>query len=217
MKSKALILIGLLGFSGARGFAQVDFWTFCKEGTAGDISAALVDNAKVDDRNHRGMTPLMIAAEFNPNPGVIVVLLGVRARLEDRDLNGATALMWATMNPNAAAIIPIMLDSKAETRARDRFGRTPLMWSAIHCPSPGVVGALLDAGSEINAADGEGRTALMLAAKYNNGEVVAALLQGKADRARRDAQGRDAFDYARENKIQLPLSILAELRDAGGK
>jgi ankyrin repeat protein len=217
MSNKAFALIGMMWTLGAGVFAQVDFWTFCKDGTAGDISAALVDNAKVQDRNARGMTPLMIAAEFNPNEGVVVVLLGVGAGLEDRDLNGATPLMWATMNPDASSVIRVMLDKGADPRARDRFGRTPLMWAALHTRSPGVVAALVEAGSEIDATDTEGRTALMLAAKYNASEVVAALLGAGADGAKKDRGGKSAYDYARENRTGLPGALLESLRKAERK
>lgn len=98
MSNKALALIGMMWTLGAGVFAQVDFWTFCKNGTAGDISAALVYNAKVEDRNARGMTPLMIAAEFNPNEGVVAALLGAGADGAKKDRGGKSAYDYARGN-----------------------------------------------------------------------------------------------------------------------
>ena len=91
------------------------------------------------------------------------------------------------------------------------------MWAALHTRSPGTLSALVKAGSEIDAADAEGRTALMLAAKYNADAVVSSLLDAGADGARRDRGGKNAYDYARENRGGLPAPLLERLRRAEGR
>lgn len=207
-----LLLCG--GFLGAQ---EQDFFRLCRAGSAGDIAAALVNDAKVKDRDGLGLTPLMYAAEFNPYPSALLVLIGAGAGVEDRDPNGITPLMRASRNPNPGEATRVLLDKGAEVRDRDRFGKTALHWAAANCPLPSVLDLLLKAGGELDALDEEGRSPLMLAAKYNGTAAVAALLEAGARAALRDKAGKTAYDYARENKKPLSPEVLAALRKAAGR
>lgn len=131
-------------------------------GSADSILQALTSGADIEERNGRGLTPLMVAAARG-RPETVRALVEGGADLEARvnrngvrdgvSTKGATALMLASRHT-----VQALLDAGANIEARTLLGHTPLMM-AKDCH---VVQALIAAGADVNARTWDGITALEL-------------------------------------------------------
>ena len=82
-----------------------DFFELCRRGSSNALEAAIRGGAKVNSRNDEGATPLTLAAESNPNPEVILLLLKAGADVNTGDEEGDTPLHCAALsNPNPKVI-----------------------------------------------------------------------------------------------------------------
>jgi hypothetical protein len=72
---------------------------------------------EINVTNDFGVTPLMIAAEYNPNPAVILELIrgGAGSTIYARDQEGKTAFEYADRNPNPA-VKQMLIDCTAKLR-----------------------------------------------------------------------------------------------------
>ena len=139
-------------------------------------------------------TPLHLAAENNPDPGVVAALLEAGADLEA--LGGAafrppanSPLHYAGANSNPA-VAEVLLDAGADVNARSPSGRTPLHEAAAYASNPAVIELLIAAGADVNARDLNGHAPMHSAAWYNHRpEVMAALIAAGADLNARDPDG----------------------------
>ena len=78
-------------------YAQTtDFFELVKTGTPQDVQTAIGNGADINPRNeYYGETPLIYAAQYNPNPAVITTLLKAGADAKAKDNIGQTAFDWA--------------------------------------------------------------------------------------------------------------------------
>lgn len=99
----------------------------------------------------RGMTPLMLAAQYGQT-STVQVLLDYDCGLEQRvpDI-GVSALFIAVAN-NKPAIVQDLLDHGADVDAVDRDNRTPLM-AALLRGRWGISLTLIEQGADVNAID----------------------------------------------------------------
>ena len=138
-------------------------------------------------------TPLHLAAEGNPDPEVIRVLLAAGADASARAYYGQTPLHLAAANGNPA-VAAALLEAGADVSAREWMGRTPLHAAAAANGNPAVIDLLLEAGAGLQAVGGraeeyvriysplDGVTPLHEAAASNpNPEVVTALVGAGAE------------------------------------
>ena len=164
-----------------------------------------------------GMTPLMFAAQSNPNPEVIGVLLKAGADINAKHQDGGTMLDAAAAANRNSRVIEALVTAGADVNAKGDHGKTPLMCSAQYNRNPEVTVALLKAGADVNAKTANGTTALMLAVGSGgnrNPEVVAVLAKAGADVNAKDANGKSVLEYGRENTNP---EFVAELVKAGAK
>jgi ankyrin repeat protein len=174
-----------------------DFFELVKNGTPEGVQAAINQGADIKAKDKDGKTPLMCAAQSNPNPEVITTLLSAGAYIEARTNEGWThienwtPLMWAALGNQNPAVITTLLKSGADIKAKANDGRTALMLAAAYNPNPEVIMALLSAGAYIEARTNEGWTPLMRAALSNqNPAVITTLLKSGADIKARANDGR---------------------------
>ncbi|MBF0195373.1 MAG: ankyrin repeat domain-containing protein [Magnetococcales bacterium] len=89
----------------------------------------------------------------------------------------STPTKSTTQNPDAFITL---LDDGVRLDSIDLQGQTPLMWAALNGELK-IATHLLNAGADVNAADWWGRTALTFALTYNHKEIVALLIDHKAE------------------------------------
>ena len=82
-------------------------------------------------RDKDGWTPLMAAADYNPNPEVITMLVKAGADVNAQTRDGYTALMYAAGQRNPE-VITMLLEAGADVKAWDTLSMTALMWAAAH-------------------------------------------------------------------------------------
>ena len=138
-------------------------------------------------------TPLHLAAESNPDPEVVRVLLEAGADASARAYYGQTPLHLAAANENPA-VAALLLEAGADVNAREWMGRTPLHAAAAGNNNPAVIDLLLEAGADLQAVGShaeeyvriyspmDGVTPLHEAAASNsNPALVTALVQAGAE------------------------------------
>jgi uncharacterized protein len=156
-------LVGAIGLSclfatGSAHAQATDFLELVKTETAQSVQVSIDQGQDVNVKSDFGETPLMLAAESNPDPDVIIVLRRAGADPNALDKFGLTPLMHvARVNPNPAAVAAL-LDAGAEINAQIN-GMTALMYAAQRNPNPRVIIMLLDAGADVRARDLAGNTA----------------------------------------------------------
>ena len=146
--------------------STTDLFELVTTGTPQEVQAVITNGADVNAQDDSGMTPLMYAAEYNPNPDVLTVLLKAGADVNVADNYGLTPLMWdAEYNQNPETITTL-LKAGADLKAQDKGGFTALMIAASRSLNPEIIITLLKAGADAKAKNGKGYTALDYA-KYN--------------------------------------------------
>ena len=186
--------------------------------------------ANVHAKDKYGKTPLHGAAGYNKNPKVITILLDAGADVNAMDEHMTTPLhdaIWLNENPE---VVRLLLDAGANvnvyTQAQtdvavgtpshiqtEYIEGTPLH-IAIECNKIEAITALLDAGANVNAPSGGNITPLHLAAQYSkNSQIILTLLEAGADGTLRDADGKTAFDFAKENAYIKDTDIYWKLNN----
>ena len=142
-----------------------DFFELARTGSIQEVQAAISHGQSVDQRDSRGRTPLMWAAESNASPDVIAALCNAGSDPSARDMFGLDALMHAARSNLNPAIITALLAAGADVNAQNG-GITALMYAAEENPNPEVIIVLLNAGADAKATDLAGNTVLCYA-RYN--------------------------------------------------
>ena len=101
------------------------------------------------------------------------------------------------------------LANQVTLNSQDKTGKTPLLW-AIRSKEHEIVYYLLDNGADPNISDKKKVTPLFWAVRMGRPELVTALLNKGADIKLRDFQGKDVFDYAKDETI---IEILRRHRE----
>ena len=161
-------------------------------------------------------TPLHLAAQHNPNPEAVALLLDRGADIHAQTL-GLTTLHWAVggvVNPKLE-VVALLLDRGADVNAKDSDGAkyddvgTPLHLAATGSDTE-MVALLLDWGADLHAKNGWGQTPLHEAARiYNNPEVVALLLDWGADiHAKNDESETPLHEAAKDGNVEEAALLL---------
>ena len=138
--------------------------------------------------------------------------------------SGRTLLHWASA-AGSLTTVELLLQLGADPHATDAGRHTPLYCVGNECRAEGggeVVRALVRAGAYVDARDGVKRcTALHMAARRDNVEVAAALLECGADIEARDSLGdtplRRAVNCDQTGVAALLLSQGADRNSTGSK
>jgi ankyrin repeat protein len=103
-----------------------DFSELPRFGSIQEVQAAISHGQSVDQRDSRGRTPLMWAAESNPSPDVIAALCEAGADSSARDVFGLNPLMHAARSNLNPSIVTALLEAGADLNAKNE-GVTALM------------------------------------------------------------------------------------------
>jgi len=155
---KAVVVAAALLFA-ARGFPQTIF-DLVPKGTAAQVREAIKAGMDVNSRNADGMTPLMIAARGNGEPGLVFALARQGADLDT---------LLASMGNIDPEILSVLVTAGAHVRdVRGGPGETALWFASAFNRNPGVVTFLAQHGAQVNEPEAEsGYTPSMAAAAVN--------------------------------------------------
>ncbi len=170
--------------------------------------------ASVEGHSEEGLTPL-VAVQGSPVAAAATKwLLGKGANVNARAGRDGTSLqaLHAACECADADSAALLLAAGADLRGRDEAGRTPLHVACEEHEFP-VVRALLEKGSLVGAVDEVGATPLHLAAAGTDDpglveEVLKALVQAGAKLDVKDAEGRTAWDRARQARQPFDVMVL---------
>ena len=171
------------------------------------VRLLLKAGANVNVRNKDGITPLMNALE---EKDIALLLIAGRADVNARTNDGVTPLMLAAARHLTDMIQPLV-NLGAEINVQNDRGWTPLMYTAGAIDSvddPQTVQALLDKGADSNAQDRNGWTALMFSAQKGLTGAARVLVQGGADRSKKNKESQTALTLARLNNRKQIVALL---------
>ena len=181
--------------------------------TPAGIRAATLAGQEADLRGAGGITALMLAVWFNPEPQVARALLDAGADVTARDAHGWSPVMLAAaFNPNPA-VAQVLLAAGAALREDGVTAPAPFLHLAGHHAVLDRVSALLQRGPLPVASISGGETALMAAAAYNGSPAMVETLTGAGAEVRRaDSSGATALMAA---VLNPNAAVIRVLLDAG--
>ena len=180
-----------------------NFFEFVRSAAADQVTAALSRDAKAEDQDEDGWTPLMYAASRNPSPDVLGVLLKAGAKVDDRDPEGLTSLMLAARKSACPDVVAALLAAGADGRLKSA-GKTAFDYAMTNGNLKGtaaygslqraqslcelartgtvdMVTAAIAKGERADGSDEDQWTALMYAAESNpDPQVIGALVKSGA-------------------------------------
>ena len=157
------------------------FWAMWR-GDQEMIELLLAQEACVDQLNHIGTSPLMLAAASADTASMEALLrAGADARLKNQ--LGATALHYVIQNSaqhrDSLNIIGSLLDAGSDPNGQCIVG-TPLCIAANYGTSEQVE-LLINRGAKQSSSEKEGHNALSIATQLNRHAIMGALLEHGAD------------------------------------
>ncbi len=154
-----------------------------------------------------GMTPVMTASSMG-EVRIVELLLNSGADPNKRGSANRTALQYAA-EKNHIAVVRKLLEFGADIDAYDNTRLTPLIMAADRGYTDlGIL--LIETGADVNIQHVQGWTALIDAASNGDMKLVRHLLTAGADRESLTNSGWRAIDFARQNKHEEIVVLLAE-------
>jgi ankyrin repeat protein len=144
----------------------------------------------IKQANKDGRNALMIAAEANSNPQVIIELIKAGFAVKDRDNSGYTPLLLAAAENRNPEIIAVLIKKGAQISDRGEHGYSSLLLAAKNNSNPEVINALIKAGSSIKERNEFNATPLLVASQFNKSPaIISALIKAGATVGERDGDG----------------------------
>ncbi|KAL2006461.1 hypothetical protein VTN00DRAFT_9129 [Thermoascus crustaceus] len=140
-----------------------------KKGNIQVIRNLLLEHADTEKSDHRGMTPLLLAAK-GKKTNIIQLLLPV-SRVHATDKMGWTVLHHALCGMGKEDMIDSIVEHGADVNAKDNNEATPLHY-CVKYGKKEAAGILLRNGADVHARDRAGQDAAMLAVKKKNFDFI---------------------------------------------
>jgi ankyrin repeat protein len=153
------------------------FYSAIRENNLAQLKALLDQKPSANPADHRGITPLMYAAEVG-SVDAMRVLIDHGADVNAQNDFGSTALMWSVPDP---AKVRLLLDHGAQANLAAKSGRTALIIAAFTNPSAEVVRLLLAKDANVHVMDVRHVTPMNAATFGNDTATVRMLIDAGAD------------------------------------
>lgn len=155
------------------------FLEAAETGNRAAITLLLKTKISTEVRDHRGWTPLMLAA-FNGRDEIVAMLIEHQADVNALDMDGNSALHWAAFGGHTGCM-QMLIQHQAKIDEYNNFGWTPLIQATVR-NRPDAVKLLMDSGANLDNAADDGYTALHKAVASGNLDVARQLLNGGANK-----------------------------------
>ncbi|MBF0271906.1 MAG: ankyrin repeat domain-containing protein [Magnetococcales bacterium] len=175
------------------------------------VESLLAHGAKIDARDNKERTSLMLAAKVG-NTELVAQLLEHKADINAQDKTGNSALMLAAQEGQLESV-KLLLKHNASLEKNHICGCTALLQAAEHGHTE-VVKTLLDHHADIHVKNEDGMTALMFASMKGHLETVALLLERGSRINEMNNKGVTARLMAVENHHEKVEQLLQE---SGGR
>jgi len=128
---------------------------------ARDIKEFLDKGADVNAHNEWGLTPVMLAAQYNHCVAVLNALIQAGGDIQECEPKyRSNALHLAANSSKNPKIIEALLAAGANINARNYLGETALIMSVNSNPETKITTQLIKSGADINARDYQGHSVL---------------------------------------------------------
>lgn len=192
-------------------YSHLSFMDAVEKGSSRAVGVFISCGIKVDSRDEREWTPLMISS-FNGNEEMALFLIRCGAKVQIQDRNGYTPLHWAAFN-GYTAVVALLIQRDAEVNARSQFGWTPLMQAATRGHVK-TVQKLLEHQAYVDEITNDGWTALHKASANGHIEIVRMLLEKGANRGITYPDGSTALSLATTNKHTEVVKLLTTFQSS---
>ncbi len=152
----------------------------------------------LEDRDEKGLTPLLFAVGVNANEETILELLHQGADIESVDPAGNTPLLLACVlsgTLNRGPLVQALISSGADIEALNSKGNTPLI-EAANNNNIDSLQHLLNSGANLESLNNNNQSALIVSTDSNNVAVVQKLLKAGANPNATDESGMTPLMYA---------------------
>ena len=128
---------------------------------AREIKELLDKGADVNTHNEWGLTPVMLAAQYNHSVAVLNALIQAGGDIHESEPKyRSNALHLAANSSKNPKVIEALLSAGANINARNYLGETALIMSVNGNPETKITTQLIKSGADINARDYQGHSVL---------------------------------------------------------
>ena len=126
---------------------------------AKEIKELLEKGADINAHNEWGMTPVMLAAQYNRCVAVLNALIVAGADIQEAEPKyRSNSLHLAANSTKNAKVIEALLNAGANIDARNYLGETALIMAVNSNPETRIATTLISLGADINACDYQGHS-----------------------------------------------------------
>ncbi len=145
---------------------------------AKEIHELVKMGADVNCVNDWGMSPLMLASQYNTHVVVLKALLHDGANIHAVEPKyRSNALHLAANKCSNPKIIEALIDAGADINARNYLGETPLIMAVQANDNTRIFSELLSCGADINICDWQGHNVMEYARREKRAYIITILKQ----------------------------------------
>lgn len=128
---------------------------------AREIKEILEKGADINIHNEWGLTPVMLAAQYNHSVAVLKALIEAGADIQEAEPKyRSNSLHLAANSSKNPKVIDALLAAGANINARNYLGETALIMAVNTNPETKITTQLIKCGADINASDYQGHSVL---------------------------------------------------------
>ncbi|MCF0261514.1 MAG: ankyrin repeat domain-containing protein [Sphaerochaetaceae bacterium] len=145
---------------------------------ANDIHLLVRQGADINCTNEWGLTPLMLAAQYNTHVVILKAILKEGADLFAVEPKyRSNALHLAANKCSNPKVIEVLVEAGADINARNYLGETPLIMSVLQNQNTRIFSQLITSGADINICDWQGHNVMEYARLEKRPYIITILKQ----------------------------------------
>ena len=146
--------------------------------SANDIHTLIRQGAEINCTNEWGLTPLMLAAQYNTHVVVLKALIKNGADIAEVEPKyRSNALHLAANTCSNPKIIEALVEAGSDINARNYLGETPLIMSVLQNQNTRIFSQLITCGADITICDWQGHNVMEYARREKRPYIITILKQ----------------------------------------